>query len=97
MIVNNTSSPGIAIQASTNRCTVKSTRPPKNPEVPPIRVATTTFRAVAARPTVNESRAPWMRRLNKSRPIWSVPIRCRNDEPCILSIKFISANLYGAN
>ena len=68
MTVSNRSSPGKAIQASTNLCTARSSLPPKNPELPPISTATTTFSVVAARPTINESRAPWMRRLKKSRP-----------------------------
>ena len=50
IIVSNRSSPGKAIQASTNLCTLRSSLPPRNPEVPPIRMATTTLRAVAARP-----------------------------------------------
>ena len=54
MMVNNSSSPGKAIQASTKRCSARSTLPPRNPEVPPIRTATSTLSAVAARPTVKE-------------------------------------------
>ena len=61
--VNSSSSPGKAIQASTNLCAARSARPPKNPDVPPIRTATTTLTVVAANPTVNETRAPWMMRL----------------------------------
>ena len=44
MTVNSSSSPGNDIQASTNRCTTKSGLPPRNPDVPPISTATTTFR-----------------------------------------------------
>ena len=73
MMVSNSSRPGIAIQASTNRCTTRSNLPPKNPEAPPISTATTTLTAVAVRPTINDSRAPWMMRLSTSRPKWSVP------------------------
>ena len=58
MMVNRISSPGIDTQASTNRWVVRSTLPPTNPEAPPITMATTTLRAVAARPTVIETRAP---------------------------------------
>ena len=43
MMVSNSSSPGIAIQASTNRCTTRSNLPPKNPEAPPISTATATL------------------------------------------------------
>ena len=38
------------------------------PVVPPISTAATTLRAVAASPTVSDSRTPWMRRLKRSRP-----------------------------
>ena len=58
MTVSSISKPGNAIQASTNRCTSRSSLPPKNPDVPPIRTATTTFSAVAVSPTNNDSRAP---------------------------------------
>ena len=91
MIVSNSSSPGNAIQASTKRCTAKSSLPPRNPDVPPIRVATTTFSVVAARPTTSEIRAPNSRRLNRSRPNWSVPSRWRADGPaaCLTIVYFI--------
>ena len=59
MMVSSNSSPGNAIQASTKRCVTKSSRPPMKPVVPPISTATTTLRAVAASPTVSDSRAPW--------------------------------------
>ena len=58
MTVNSSSSPGNDIQASTNLCTTKSSLPPRNPDVPPISPATTTFRVVAANPTNSEMRAP---------------------------------------
>ena len=54
MMVSNSSSPGNAIQASTNLCAAKSNLPPKNPDGPPISTATTTLTAVAARPTVSD-------------------------------------------
>ena len=52
------SSPGKAIQASTNRCTTISSLPPKNPVVVPISIATTMLILVAARPTTSDTRAP---------------------------------------
>ena len=58
MMVNRISSPGIDTQASTKRCTARSTLPPRNPDVPPTSMATTTLRAVAPSPTVSETRAP---------------------------------------
>ena len=58
MMVSNSSRPGNDIQASTNRCTRRSSLPPMNPAVPPISTATTTCRVVAARPTNSEMRAP---------------------------------------
>ena len=91
MMVNNRSRPGKAIQASTNLCTPRSSLPPMNPEAPPTRTATTTLRAVAARPTVSEIRAPTISRVRRSRPNWSVPSRYSADGPCILSSMFTSS------
>ena len=95
--VNNMSSPGNAIQASTNLCTARSNLPPRNPEMPPIRAATTTVRTLAAKPTTMERRAPTMRRLKKSRPNWSVPSGYWADGPCSLSAKCISQYGKGAS
>ena len=79
--VNNRSSPGKLIQVSTNLCTPRSNLPPKNPEMPPIRVLSTTLRVVTVRPISTEIRAPKIMRLKKSRPTWSVPRRYLADEP----------------
>ena len=59
--------------------------------MPPTRTATITLRAVAARPTVSEIRAPTIRRLRRSLPNWSVPSRYSADGPCILSSMFTSS------
>ena len=97
IIVSNSSSPGNAIQASTNLCTARSSLPPKNPEMPPIINATTTLMVVAARPTVSEIRAPKTRRLSRSRPNWSVPSRYRLEGACIRSTMFTSSCGNGAS
>ena len=91
MIVSSNSSPGNAIQASTKRCVTRSSRPPMKPVVPPISTATTTVRAVAVSPTVSDSRAPWMRRLSRSRPTWSVPSRYWAEGACRRSRRWISS------
>ena len=55
MIVMSRSSPGNAIQASTNLCVTMSSLPPTNPDRPPTAVATTTTAtAVAAKPTSSD-------------------------------------------
>ena len=91
MMVSSSSSPGNAIQASTKRCVTRSRRPPMKPVVPPISTATTTVRTVAASPTVSDSRAPWMRRLSRSRPTWSVPSRYAAVGACRRSRRWISS------
>ena len=58
MIVMSRSSPGKAIQASTNLCVTMSNLPPTNPDRPPTAVATSTATAVAAKPTSSDRRAP---------------------------------------
>ncbi len=54
MMVSRSSNPGKAIQPSIKRCTTRSTFPPRNPEMPPIRTATTRFRV--DNPTGNTQR-----------------------------------------
>ena len=73
MTVSSSSRPGNDIQASTRRCTARSSLPPTNPATPPISSDTTTLRVVAANPTASDTRAPYSRRLKTSRPMWSVP------------------------
>ena len=58
MMVMSSSSPGNAIQASTNLCVSRSSRPPTNPDSPPTTVATSTATVVAAKPTSSDRRAP---------------------------------------
>ena len=58
MMVMSRRSPGKAIQASTNLCVSRSSRPPTNPDSPPTTVATTTATVVAAKPTSSDRRAP---------------------------------------
>ncbi|MBA7689503.1 hypothetical protein ES703_98011 [subsurface metagenome] len=61
-------SQGMHIQASTNLCTIRSNLPPMYPHRIPIIVERSVARAVAAKPTITEIRAPRMTRLSRSRP-----------------------------
>ena len=75
MMVNSNRRPGKAIQASTIRWRTRSIFPPTKPEVPPTSTETTTPSAVADSPENSEILAPYINRLRKSRPMWSVPSR----------------------
>ena len=56
MMVISRRSPGKAIQASTNLCVSRSSRPPMNPDSPPTTVATST--ATAVRREADQQRQP---------------------------------------
>ena len=55
---------------------ILSTAPPKYPDTSPSTTPTAVEMAVAISPTSRETRVAYSRRLNTSRPIWSVPSRC---------------------
>ena len=64
---------GKAIQMSMSRLITKSTQPRRNPAISPKVAPTRQVIVPATRATTSASRAPWMMRLNTSRPKLSVP------------------------
>src|SRR6266508_228706 len=64
---------GNASQASVTRMMIWSTQPPTYPERIPIAVPMLPATSVPISPTINDTRAPWIRRLRMSRPWKSVP------------------------
>src|SRR5574341_2322281 len=62
----------------------------------PIIIASPVPTSTAPNPTATETREPYTMRLNISRPMLSVPIRCWSDEPCKRSSPLPVSYGYGA-
>ena len=82
---------GIAMSASIMRCMALSTLPPYQPLMTPMTPPAPDPKATEANPTSSEMRAPAIMRLQRSRPISSVPSQWLEVGPSSLSRRFHSS------
>ena len=95
------SRPGIDSMMSTMRMHTASTQPPKAPATRPSAMPNVAPMISDTTPITRDWRAPHTRRLNTSRPSWSMPSQCSADGPGLFpgvtwSSQVLAPGSYGA-